>query len=71
MAEPSPEQDELIEHLKHYVWAGVPMAIIIVLTKALVARYPTIEVGWLLGAVAAPVIAAAYAFAFWWRKRRA
>jgi uncharacterized membrane protein len=71
MADADPEQDEFIEHLRQYVWAGVPTIIIIVLTKALIARYPEVDVIWLFLAVAIPVIAVAYAFAFWWRKRHA
>jgi hypothetical protein len=71
MANSHPEQDELIEFLKSAVWAGVPLAAIIVLTKALIARYPEVDVSWLFLAVAVPVLAVAYAFAFWWRSRRA
>jgi hypothetical protein len=57
--------------LRQLAWAGVPVAIIIMVTKALIARFPAVEAVWLFLAVAVPVIAITYAFAFWWRSRRA
>ncbi len=73
MDDPDPDaiRAQFKELLWGFVWAGVPTAIIIVSTKALIARYPAVDVTWLFVAVAAPVIAVAYAFAFWWRKRHA
>jgi len=60
---------ELADLARHAVWAGVPTVVIVLGTNALIAKYPGIDVAWLFLAVAVPVIALAYAFAFWWRGR--
>jgi hypothetical protein len=53
------------------VWGGIPAAIIIVSTKALIARFPNVDVAILLLATAIPVIAVMYAIIFWKKKRHA
>jgi hypothetical protein len=53
------------------VWGGIPAAIIIISTKALIAKFPDVDVAVLFLATAIPVIAAMYAIIFWKKKRHA
>lgn len=52
-------------------WTVIPAGLVTILTKALIAEFPSVEVTWLFIAAATPVAALAWVFAIWIRNRNA